>query len=126
MNRTTGRPPRGGVAPPPLPSVGPAMPPTIGDPRGRPGGRRPRTAGAAPTINHPDPAERGDGDRLAFPAPGDVVAGFRIRSELGRGAFARVYLAEQADLANRLVALKVSQAVGDESQLLARLQHTHI
>jgi serine/threonine protein kinase/tetratricopeptide (TPR) repeat protein len=55
-----------------------------------------------------------------------VIGGFRIVGELGRGAFARVYLAEQTDLANRLVALKVSRAEGEEPQLLARLQHTHI
>ena len=49
-----------------------------------------------------------------------------IVGELGRGAFARVYLAKQENLGNRLVALKVSRAEGDEPQILARLQHTHI
>jgi len=60
------------------------------------------------------------------PKLGDVVAGFRLITELGRGAFARVYLAEQIELGNRLVALKVSRPEGDEPQMLARLQHTHI
>ncbi|HMF15335.1 MAG TPA: serine/threonine-protein kinase, partial [Gemmataceae bacterium] len=46
--------------------------------------------------------------------------------ELGRGAFARVYLAEQASLASRPVVIKVSAAEGDEPQTLAQLQHTHI
>jgi eukaryotic-like serine/threonine-protein kinase len=63
---------------------------------------------------------------VPFLRPGTVLAGFRILTELGRGAFATVFLAEQADLANRQVALKVSQPVGDEPQILARLQHTHI
>ncbi len=58
--------------------------------------------------------------------PGQTLGGFRIVSELGRGAFARVYMAEQIDLANRPVALKVAHALGDEPQALARLQHTHI
>ena len=62
----------------------------------------------------------------APPRPGEVVGGFRIVTELGRGAFARVYLAEQIELGNRPVALKVSRAEGDEPQMLARLQHTHI
>ena len=64
----------------------------------------------------------------ALPAPraGEVLGGFRIVSELGRGAFARVYLAEQVNLGGRRVALKVSRAEGDEPQMLARLQHTHI
>ncbi len=63
---------------------------------------------------------------LDFPDPGTIVGGFRLITELGRGAFARVFLAEQAQLANRQVALKVSEAWGDEPQALARLQHAHI
>jgi serine/threonine protein kinase/tetratricopeptide (TPR) repeat protein len=58
--------------------------------------------------------------------PGDEVAGFRILRELGRGAFARVYLAEEIHLGRRLVAIKVSRPEGEEPQVLARLQHTHI
>jgi serine/threonine protein kinase/Tfp pilus assembly protein PilF len=60
------------------------------------------------------------------PKPGDVLSGFRLVSELGRGAFARVFLAEQVELGGRRVALKVSKAEGDEPQMLARLQHAHI
>jgi serine/threonine protein kinase/Flp pilus assembly protein TadD len=45
---------------------------------------------------------------------------------LGRGAFGRVFLARQNDLANRLVALKVSADMFGESQTLAQLQHTNI
>jgi serine/threonine protein kinase len=52
--------------------------------------------------------------------------GFHLRRELGRGAFACVYLAEQADLAGRPVVLKVSAIAGREPQTLAQLQHTHI
>jgi serine/threonine protein kinase len=46
--------------------------------------------------------------------------------ELGHGAFARVFLARQPDLANRLVVLKVSNGFPGESQSLAQLQHTNI
>ena len=46
--------------------------------------------------------------------------------ELGRGAFARVYLAEEQHLADRPVALKVTRTGSREPQTLARLQHTHI
>jgi serine/threonine protein kinase/tetratricopeptide (TPR) repeat protein len=63
---------------------------------------------------------------LRFPEPGRVVAGFRIVGELGRGAFARVYLAEQLGLADRPVVLKIARALGAEPRTLARLQHTHI
>jgi serine/threonine protein kinase/Tfp pilus assembly protein PilF len=62
----------------------------------------------------------------ALPHPGDELAGFRILRELGRGAFARVYLAEEINLGHRLVAIKVSRPEGAEPQILARLQHTHI
>ena len=61
-----------------------------------------------------------------FPQTGDGIAGFRLISELGRGAFGRVFLAEESLLGNRLVALKITKAEGDEPRLLARLQHTHI
>jgi serine/threonine protein kinase/tetratricopeptide (TPR) repeat protein len=71
-------------------------------------------------------AERTPRSPSSAPKRGDVLSGFVLLAELGRGAFARVYLAEQVDLGRRLVALKVSKAEGDEPQLLARLQHTHI
>jgi serine/threonine protein kinase/Flp pilus assembly protein TadD len=66
------------------------------------------------------------GPALALPSVGDELFGFRLRRELGTGAFARVFLAEQADLAGRLVVLKISDTNGDEPQTLAQLQHTHI
>jgi serine/threonine protein kinase/Tfp pilus assembly protein PilF len=61
-----------------------------------------------------------------LPNVGDELKGFRLVMELGRGAFARVYLAEEINLGNRLVALKVSRAEGEEPRMLARLQHAHI
>jgi serine/threonine protein kinase/Flp pilus assembly protein TadD len=62
----------------------------------------------------------------SLPEPGTAFLGFRLVEELGRGAFGRVYLARQADLAGRSVALKVSADLGVESQTLAQLQHTNI
>jgi eukaryotic-like serine/threonine-protein kinase len=61
-----------------------------------------------------------------FPKVGDRFADFKLRSEIGRGAFARVYLAEQSDLARRPVVLKISTTHSLEPQHLARLQHTNI
>ena len=63
---------------------------------------------------------------VPFPEVGQEFLGFRLVGELGRGAFGRVYLAHQGDLADRPVALKVSTGCFAESQKLARLQHTHI
>jgi serine/threonine protein kinase/predicted Zn-dependent protease len=61
-----------------------------------------------------------------FPEPGTEFLGFRIMGELGRGAFGRVYLAQQGDLAGRFVALKVADNIAWESQALAQLQHSNI
>jgi serine/threonine protein kinase/tetratricopeptide (TPR) repeat protein len=68
----------------------------------------------------------GGGGALRLPEVGEELFGFRLRGSLGRGAFARVYLAEQVGLAGRPVVLKVSAIDGDEPQTLAQLQHTNI
>ncbi len=54
------------------------------------------------------------------------LPGFQLLGELGRGAFSRVYLARQLDLANRQVVLKVSSESFAEADKLAQLQHAHI
>ena len=85
-------------------------------------------------IHQADPpaARRLADATLALPDTGDVFQGFRLEAELGRGAFGRVFLARQAVLADRYVAVKITaaEAIGgvsaDESQTLAQLQHTNI
>src|SRR5262249_55040943 len=79
-------------------------------------------------LDHADPKAA---DRLAravvnFPWPGNVFLGFHLERELGRGAFGRVYLARQGDLANRPVALKIAPDMIGETHALAQLQHTNI
>jgi serine/threonine protein kinase/tetratricopeptide (TPR) repeat protein len=61
-----------------------------------------------------------------MPSAGADFMGFHILAELGHGAFGRVYLAQQQDLARRSVALKVSTDLFGEAQALAQLQHTNI
>ncbi|MDR3634074.1 MAG: serine/threonine protein kinase, partial [Isosphaeraceae bacterium] len=63
---------------------------------------------------------------VPFPEAGQTIAGFHLVAELGRGAFARVFLARERQLADRPVALKVARTGTREPQTLARLQHTHI
>src|SRR5438552_996895 len=63
---------------------------------------------------------------IAMPEVGTEFLGFQLIQEVGKGAFARVYLAHQGDLADRLVILKVSPIFDDESQTLAQLQHTNV
>ena len=70
-------------------------------------------------------------DRLSiatanWPTVGGWFVGFRLDAELGRGAFGRVFLARQGDLADRPVALKVAPDMAGESRMLARLQHTNV
>ncbi|MDB5337402.1 MAG: tetratricopeptide repeat protein [Planctomycetaceae bacterium] len=67
-----------------------------------------------------------DSSSQTFPDPGSELFGFQLLSELGRGAFSRVYLARQADLANRLVVLKLSTESLAEADKLAQLQHANI
>lgn len=61
-----------------------------------------------------------------YPKVGENLLGFKIIRELGKGAFAQVYLAEQPELADRLVVLKIAPQFSNESENLARLQHTNI
>ncbi|MBS0263726.1 MAG: protein kinase [Planctomycetes bacterium] len=63
---------------------------------------------------------------LPFPTAGMTFIDFRLLSELGRGAFSRVFLARQGELAQRRVVLKVSGNSFAEADKLAQLQHQHI
>jgi serine/threonine protein kinase/tetratricopeptide (TPR) repeat protein len=80
------------------------------------------------SLDRTDPhaAERLAEAFAGLPRAGVDFLGFHLCGELGRGAFGRVFLARQGDLAGRLVALKVSADVAGESHALARLQHTNI
>jgi serine/threonine protein kinase/Tfp pilus assembly protein PilF len=81
-----------------------------------------------PNVPLPRPVDVADTPppSSAWPQVGDLVAGFRLTGELGKGAFGRVFLARQGDLANRSVALKLGIGLVGESHTLARLQHTNI
>jgi serine/threonine protein kinase len=61
-----------------------------------------------------------------MPRAGASFLGFKLIEELGRGAFGRVFLAHQDELAERPVALKISTHLDGESRTLAQLQHTNI
>jgi serine/threonine protein kinase/tetratricopeptide (TPR) repeat protein len=63
---------------------------------------------------------------LELPVAGDSIGPFLLRRELGRGSFARVFLAEQSNLENRLVVVKVTTRPTREPWLLARVRHAHI
>lgn len=67
-----------------------------------------------------------DGGGIGSYEPGDEIGPFVLRRELGRGSFARVFLAEQSDLANRLVVVKLTSRPTREPWLLARARHPYI
>jgi tetratricopeptide (TPR) repeat protein len=62
----------------------------------------------------------------AWPQLGDDLADFTIAEALGRGALARVYLARQKTVGNRLVVVKVAEDGESEAQLLGKLAHENI
>ncbi len=64
--------------------------------------------------------------RIAWPEIGETLSDFEIISELGRGAFSRVFLARQISLRGRLVALKASFGELFEAETIARLEHPNI
>lgn len=61
-----------------------------------------------------------------LPHAGTRVLDFILDSELGQGAFGKVYLARQVGLANRPVALKITSRKQHEPQTLAKLRHSNI
>jgi len=75
-------------------------------------------------------SEAGDASALPaavqWPAPGEELLGFLLIAELGRGTFARVFLASEPALGNRLVALKVAPRGGAEAEMLGKLRHPNI
>lgn len=73
-----------------------------------------------------EPSREKKSAELQLPDIGDEIFGFHLLHKLGAGTFARVFLAQQGDLADREVVLKVSAIEGTEPQTLAQLQHTHV
>ena len=71
-------------------------------------------------------AKKVDAAAEALPEVGSRFLNFTLVEQLGRGSFAKVFLARQPELADRLVALKISVDLKGEPQKLARLQHTNI
>lgn len=85
-------------------------------------------SGCSPNRSNHSLARRARSETTSdhFPEAGTELLSFHLQSELGRGAFSRVYLARQGDLAHRLVVLKVSDESLAEADKLAQLQHANI
>ncbi len=65
-------------------------------------------------------------DAENLPIAGCEVGPYFLRRELGRGSFARVFLAEQLNLESRLIVVKIATRLTREPWLLARVRHPHI
>lgn len=63
---------------------------------------------------------------VSWPEPGQMFLGFSLIRELGRGGFARVFLAVEPALGGRLVVVKISPQGAAEAHILGRLNHPHI
>jgi serine/threonine protein kinase/tetratricopeptide (TPR) repeat protein len=62
----------------------------------------------------------------SWPGPGERLGDWTLVRELGRGAFARVFLATEASTGDRPVVVKVSLEAGGEAKVLGPLDHPHI
>jgi serine/threonine protein kinase len=63
---------------------------------------------------------------VKFPSPGEGFGRYQLRSILGTGGVARVYLATEDDLGGRKLAIKVSASYGQEPSILGKLDHKNI
>jgi serine/threonine protein kinase len=61
-----------------------------------------------------------------WPEPGESVEGFAVVRELGRGAFARAYLAEDPATGGRPVVIKLSPMPSGEAKTLGPIRHPHV
>src|SRR6516225_2228670 len=67
-----------------------------------------------------------DTQEIRWPEPGEQYLDFQLKLELGKGAFARVFLATEPKLGNRLVAVKIAPSGAAEADVLGRIQHRNI
>lgn len=63
---------------------------------------------------------------VVFPEAGDQILHYNLVAELGEGGSARVFVAQDSSLGDRLCALKLSMDHGAEAALQASLDHPHI
>lgn len=73
-----------------------------------------------------DPSLQAPQQPAAWPGAGEDFLGFSLIAEIGRGTFARVFLASEQALGGRLVTVKVMPGGGNEAAILGKLDHPNI
>ena len=68
----------------------------------------------------------GVSQEFAWPEPGERIFDFTVLEQLGRGAFARVYLCTQEGLGDRQVVVKVAHQGAFEAEMQGKLKHPNI
>ncbi|AMV24726.1 Serine/threonine-protein kinase PrkC [Gemmata sp. SH-PL17] len=114
------------LTPPPRDDARTAAVPEMRHTQHRNNGNPPRQTARARVLSEAEELSEWQEATASLPDPGTEFVGFHLTKELGRGAFGRVYLARQGDLAGRFVALKVASGLAGESNTLAQLQHPSI
>src|SRR5262245_15177796 len=74
-------------------------------------------------MDHPELFDR---LQVNWPESGQTFEGFTVIRELGRGAFARAFLALDPDTGNRPVVLKLSPTPSGEARTLGLVRHQHV
>src|SRR5262245_8568266 len=74
-------------------------------------------------ADHPEIFSR---PAIEWPHPGDCFEGLTVVLELGKGAFARAYLARDPDTGDRPVVLKLSPTPSGEARTLGPIGHPHV
>ncbi|HSG71572.1 MAG TPA: protein kinase, partial [Planctomycetaceae bacterium] len=77
-------------------------------------------------LLHENPQLMEDSTELVWPKVGEKFQDLELTANLGRGAFARVFLARESGIGGRLVVSKLSKTGGREAEFLGRLEHPHI
>lgn len=77
-------------------------------------------------FNEPLLREPAPQPSVRWPRRGETFLDLRLVEILGRGAFARVFLAEEPNLGGRRVAVKIARNGSREAHTLGRLNHPHI
>jgi len=61
-----------------------------------------------------------------WPEASEGFMGFHLVQELGRGTFARVFLAKEHRLGDRLAVIKIAQHGGAEARIMGRIDHPNV